>query len=54
MQDSTSYTGYEEDEAQGRGSPIGFLGLGNLYAGALPEGIGKSVTAKVLLPALFV
>lgn len=47
-QDSTSYTGYEEDPAQGRGSPQGFLGLGNLYPDAGPG--AKVVAAKVSHP----
>ena len=45
MQDSTHFPGYEEDPPQARGSPEGFLGLGNLYPPALIG--GKETASKV-------
>ena len=47
VQDSTSFTGYEEDDPQGKGSPIGFLGLGNLDINGFPGSIGETVVDKV-------
>ncbi|KAK9794628.1 hypothetical protein WJX73_002129 [Symbiochloris irregularis] len=46
VKDSTSFTGYEEDDPQGKGSPIGFLGLGNLDIEGFPGGIGETVVGK--------
>ena len=49
-QDSTAFTGYEEDDPQGKGSPIGFLGLGNLDIEGFPgRGLGQQATAKACL-----